>query len=201
MTDRESKSSDNPGPLGLLLAALCFTWALLDEWREKILSAWRNKTQRTVIGGLSRSAMRKQLAELSKIHKYVPEQLSISARPAECRVKFSAALIKWFAWRADCAWCKKRLKGWPWAKSTTHGICQRCSERELARVRGNIEEMQHPLSPFLCPLCLLPLRLDERTQTAKCDLCDFIWAESFLVKFQHEKRREILGKIKKKEER
>lgn len=44
-------------------------------------------------------------------------------------------LQTWFTMKTICAWHKPRpirLRGWPWARQTSHGCCRACYRRLMA---------------------------------------------------------------------
>jgi hypothetical protein len=47
-----------------------------------------------------------------------------------------ARVWAWFEIKTVCAWHKPkpiRLRGWPWARKVSHGMCDRCFRREMKR--------------------------------------------------------------------
>jgi len=47
----------------------------------------------------------------------------------------------WLNWRADCAWCRRRLHGNPLAYAVSHGICRSCA-RDIAISGGGQTQTQ-----------------------------------------------------------
>ena len=74
----------------------------------------------------------------------VPLDFAARPRPAQPtqpkwtkQVKWIASKIAgWWEYRVVCGWCvpQRHLRGNPWAKKTSHGICRACMEKAKASI-------------------------------------------------------------------